>query len=89
MKVSARGRILLAAVALVIIAVGVFSFVRLRRRYPRQPVSTEWHPRAVAIPPGGCVAPAEPTPAPGAPTRFAVIGDFGYAGPTSRPSPIS
>ncbi|HSZ82761.1 MAG TPA: metallophosphoesterase [Polyangia bacterium] len=81
MKVSARGRVWLAAVALVVIAAGVAVLVRARRRFPSQPANTEWRPRAVSIPDGGCVAKAEPPPAPGAPTRFAVIGDFGYAGP--------
>ena len=81
MKVSARGRVWVAAVALVVIAAGVAVLVRARRRFPSQPANTEWRPRAVSIPDGGCVAKAEPPPAPGAPTRFAVIGDFGYAGP--------
>ena len=58
---------------------------RLERleRLGRQPDS-EWRPPVVTIPDGGCVAAAEPPPASGttaAPTRLAVIGDFGYAGP--------
>lgn len=83
----ARGRVWLAAAVLAVIvgAAVVLGPCRRVARVPR-PTSAEWHPRAVTIPDGGCLATTEPPggatpPDAGGPTRLAVIGDYGYAGP--------
>jgi hypothetical protein len=50
----------------------------------------EWAPALPAVPQGGCPAPepgdlnAPAARAPGTPTRFAAIGDYGYAGPAEQ-----
>ena len=57
------------------------------RREPAEPARTTagWHPRAVTIPDGGCAPAAPPPPVDaGGLTRFAAIGDYGYAGPAEE-----
>jgi tartrate-resistant acid phosphatase type 5 len=88
----ARGRFWLAIVALLSLAgVGV----ALHPWRPRAPLPDEislsaprpdWLPHPATIPDGGCLPVAEPPGArdAGGPTRLAVIGDYGYAGPTEE-----
>ncbi|HVR01263.1 MAG TPA: metallophosphoesterase, partial [Polyangia bacterium] len=84
----ARGRLLVAAVAVAGVAVLVVASSRgPTRREPAEPAraAAGWHPRAATIPDGGCVPAAAPPPVDaGGLTRFAAIGDYGYAGPAEE-----
>jgi tartrate-resistant acid phosphatase type 5 len=90
----ARGRFWLAVGALAVVA-GIALALALgpwrRGRRLADEISlaeprTDWQPHPAAIPDGGCVAVAEPSGGPDADalTRFAVIGDYGYAGPAEE-----
>jgi len=87
----ARGRIWLAVFALVVLA-GIFVAFRSRPRPANLPDEislgaprTDWQPHPEAIPDGGCPAAARgEAPDAGGPTRLAVIGDYGYAGPAEE-----
>ena len=78
----------MAAVAVAAAAVLVVAISRgPTRREPAEPARTSagWHPRAATIPDGGCAPAAAPPPVDaGGLTRFAAIGDYGYAGPAEE-----
>jgi tartrate-resistant acid phosphatase type 5 len=94
----ARGRFVAATTA--VVACGALALaLGLWRRGPKpdpEPTvvdlndpSLDWHPRAAEIPDGGCPAVESADAAgaradAGALTRFAVIGDYGFAGPAEE-----
>jgi tartrate-resistant acid phosphatase type 5 len=88
-----RGRVAkLGALTVVVVAVlGVALLAVVKRRgrdvEPGQP-TVAWKLPVVTIPDGGCGAatgpPLEPGAGAGGRTRFAAIGDFGYAGPDEQ-----
>jgi tartrate-resistant acid phosphatase type 5 len=89
MRAPARRRWWVALVVVVVIGVAALALGPCRRpfREPSQP-TTEWRLPVVAIPDGGCGAAPGPALEPGAGTsgvtRFAAIGDYGYAGPDEQ-----
>jgi tartrate-resistant acid phosphatase type 5 len=85
-----RSRVLWLALAVLGVVAVVALVLRLWRRAFREPTQppAEWHLPVVAVPDGGCGAATGPQLEPGAgaggPTRFAAIGDYGYAGPDEQ-----
>jgi tartrate-resistant acid phosphatase type 5 len=74
----------LAVVAAVVVAMALALGPRRREAAaPAQPIAG-WQPRAATIPDGGCAPAEEPTGDGGNLTRFAAIGDYGYAGPAEE-----
>jgi tartrate-resistant acid phosphatase type 5 len=88
-SLRARGRLFVAAVAVAAVAAAVL-VVTIRPgttlREPAEPARTTagWHPRAATVPDGGCAPAATPPVDAGGLTRFAAIGDYGYAGPAEE-----
>ena len=93
MRPSAMRRLLLVAGAVFVAAVIVAGVYVVKKRHRPRPALQPFDDATLAawrlpapppIPDGGCPTVEPASPDAGAPTRFAAIGDFGFAGPAEE-----